>query len=282
MPENGKYVSKGSLITSYSQKTLPFMFNPTAVPRAHGWEWTRQTVPGRSHKFLGGGAGSDETHELTFYLDGERGRADARKDGEDAPFSIQGEINDWHSLTLVYDKNLGNAHGVPEPVLLLMGTILPSVRCLVNHVKSDVIFMTADLEPMKALVTVTFTVLELVNVSSFTRSCRSAPASTLCPPRTRSSPALAASPCWLVASSTFRAGVERDRRNQPLPALACSPQRWHTGVASAPPLGVSEQAAHRPPNRRAPSLRSHAVRQLVHPVREALRAVQPLLRPGLV
>lgn len=164
---DGENLTKGYLVTNFSQKVLPFMFNPTEVPRAHGWGWTKQTVPGRSHRFIGGGAGSDENHNLTLWLDGERGRADRRRAGENVQPSVQGILNDWHSLTLPYDPGLGGAHGTPEPVTLVMGDMLPAVRVVIDNVAERGVFFTRKMETYKAVVSVDFTVLEAANVTSW-------------------------------------------------------------------------------------------------------------------
>jgi hypothetical protein len=152
---------RGRMIGAKSRRVIPFMYNPTELPSSHGWSHGRQGVPGRSHPVYGGGEGTAETFTVVLFLDGDRGRSDARAradgsraaSGPPVPIDVMPEVNALRSLVKPHDPNMDGAYGVPENVFVSMGTLLRA-ECSVHRVAPVITEMLPDLTALRATVTV--------------------------------------------------------------------------------------------------------------------------------
>lgn len=171
MPFNPPNLLKGSLVTTQTNRTITFMFNPTSFGRSHSYTYNNTPVGGRSHPLKTGGSGGDENYSFELWLDGDRGRLE-RKDNDrlrrqvqqefQSPLSIESDLNDLRSLTRPYSVE-GDGHGTPETVICRFGTLVRGDECVINSVEENVVHLTKNLEPQRAVVTINLSVLQRFN-----------------------------------------------------------------------------------------------------------------------
>jgi len=154
MGYNPSRFTKGRFVQVSTGIIVPFMFNPTTVARDHGWSWSEQAIPGRSHPFYQGGTGMAESISFTLFLDGDRGRSDRRRSlaevgFQDVPIDLSPEINQLRQLKLPHDVEFDGAYGVPDRLLLNLGTWF-SGQVQLDSVNDRVTEWTPKLEPLRA------------------------------------------------------------------------------------------------------------------------------------
>lgn len=155
MPRNPSKITRGRFVQVSTGIIIPFMFNPTTVDRTHGFSHGSQPIPGRSHPVYGGGAGMEETISFTLRLEGDRGRSDRRRSlgtvglTDIVGLDVMPEINQLRALKLPHDANLDGAYGVPDRLLLNLGTFF-SGQVKIDTITERILEWSPLLEVLRA------------------------------------------------------------------------------------------------------------------------------------
>lgn len=189
----GNNVIKGSFSIPATGERLLFMFNPPSIRDRQGISYPDQVVPGMSHPVTQYAGGGPRLITFELYLDGDRGNLGRDQSGRlqnhatpdsttqsqrkirsnlevpGAPSkSIQSEIEFYQSLRYpaqTHGDGLPQIH--PHRVLFSFGPLYQGVECVIMQVDPDIIYWSANLEPIRANLEI---VLKEVTTRSIQRS----------------------------------------------------------------------------------------------------------------
>jgi hypothetical protein len=152
-------VTKGRILHRQTQSYKEFMFNPETIKAEDGWHWGTADIPGMSVPIVGGGSGVDRPITFTVFLDADRGRSEDRKFSAisegNMSLDLTSDINWYRMLTYATAGRGTYIHSAPSTVIFTFGPMFPGVECRVDEVRTDIVYWTPQLEPVRARIEIT-------------------------------------------------------------------------------------------------------------------------------
>lgn len=140
-----------------------FMYNPPEIEDDQSPVYGSLQVPGASHPIYQYGSGGERLIPFELYLDGDRGRLGRLPPGTNADgvqnaiggriVDITDEVRFYQSLRMPRRYGGTDIKTVFPPVVIFtFGTAFQQVQCIVKQAKPRYTAFTANLEPIRAIV----------------------------------------------------------------------------------------------------------------------------------